>query len=209
MYLGRLPPDPQPTDSLGILPLISSPVAISRTCIITSQGPIFYYNITIYKCNNLGPPGGGHICPPYIFRVWFGLGFQIFLEITCLGMIYQIQKDSWSLDDQNPPRKSLARFLAKICTANNEGDKATALADLICKLCFRRKFSHPPVVSYRCPLARTQQQVRLPVPFSWSFRPHSNRTYGTSWEYIGEYHRHINDFCFPALPIQFFRFCSV
>ena len=39
-------------------------------------------------------------------RVWFGLGFQIYLEITCLGMIYHIQKDSWSLDDQNqPPRK--------------------------------------------------------------------------------------------------------
>ena len=33
---------------------------------------------------------------PYVFRVLFGLGFQIFLEITCLGMIYHIQKDSCS-----------------------------------------------------------------------------------------------------------------
>ena len=32
--------------------------------------------------------GGG----AYRFRVWFGLGFQIFLEITCQGMIYHIQK---------------------------------------------------------------------------------------------------------------------
>ena len=47
----------------------------------------------------------GHICPPYAFKVWFGLGFQIFLEITCLGMIYHFQKDSWSLDDKNTPRQ--------------------------------------------------------------------------------------------------------
>ena len=26
------------------------------------------------------------------FRVWFGLGFQIFLEITSQGMTYHIQK---------------------------------------------------------------------------------------------------------------------
>ena len=41
------PPDPQPTGSLGILPLISTPGTISRTyCIITS-----YININI-KCGN-------------------------------------------------------------------------------------------------------------------------------------------------------------
>ena len=33
-----------------------------------------------------------HICTPDVIRVWFRLGFQIFLE-----------KDSWSLDDQKPP----------------------------------------------------------------------------------------------------------
>ena len=37
---------------------------------------------------------GRHICPPYVFRVWFGLGFQIFLKITCIGMTYHVQKDS-------------------------------------------------------------------------------------------------------------------
>ena len=36
--------------------------------------------------------------PPHVFRVWFGLGFQVFLEITSPGMIYQIEKDWWSLD---------------------------------------------------------------------------------------------------------------
>ena len=36
-----------------------------------------------------------------------GLGFQFFLEMTCLGVIYHIQKDSWSLDAQNPPKKFL------------------------------------------------------------------------------------------------------
>ena len=33
------------------------------------------------------------------------LGFQFLLEITWLGVIYYIQKDSWSLDAQNPPKK--------------------------------------------------------------------------------------------------------
>ena len=37
------------------------------------------------------PAGGG---VPHVLRVWFGFGFQIFLEITYLGMIYHIQKDS-------------------------------------------------------------------------------------------------------------------
>ena len=47
---------------------------------------------------------GGAYLPPYEFWVWFGLGFRFFLEMTCLGVIYHIQKDSWSLDDQNPPK---------------------------------------------------------------------------------------------------------
>jgi len=29
-----------------------------------------------------------------IYLGWGGLGFQFFLEITCLGVIYHIQKDS-------------------------------------------------------------------------------------------------------------------
>ena len=29
-----------------------------------------------------GGGGGWHICPPYVFRGWFGLGFQTFLEIV-------------------------------------------------------------------------------------------------------------------------------
>ena len=41
--------------------------------------------------------------PPYVFRVWLGLGLPIILEITCQGMIYNIQRGSWCLDDQNPP----------------------------------------------------------------------------------------------------------
>ena len=35
---------------------------------------------------------------------WGGLGFQFFFKITCLGVIYHIQKDLWSLDAQNPPK---------------------------------------------------------------------------------------------------------
>ena len=43
------PPDPQPTGSLGILPLISTPGTISTTyCIITS-----YININIYPSTNV------------------------------------------------------------------------------------------------------------------------------------------------------------
>ena len=42
--------------------------------------------------------GGGHIVSPWISWVWVGLGFQFFLEMTCCGMIYHIQKDSWSLE---------------------------------------------------------------------------------------------------------------
>ena len=49
--------------------------------------------------------------PPYVFMVWFGLGFQIFLEITCPGMIFHFQKDLWSLDDQNPPRQLWTFFI--------------------------------------------------------------------------------------------------
>ena len=50
---------------------------------------------------------GGHICPPYVFWIWLGSGFQLFLGRTCLGVIYHIQGDSWSLDDENPPQKWL------------------------------------------------------------------------------------------------------
>ena len=35
-----------------------------------------------------------YICRSYVFRVWFGLGFQILLEMTCLGIIFHLQKDS-------------------------------------------------------------------------------------------------------------------
>ena len=37
--------------------------------------------------------GGGMYLPLYVFWVWFGLGFQFFLEMTYLGGIYHIQKD--------------------------------------------------------------------------------------------------------------------
>ena len=40
----------------------------------------------------------GAYLPSHVIRVEFGLGFQIFLEITCCGMIYHIQKDSWRLN---------------------------------------------------------------------------------------------------------------
>ena len=36
--------------------------------------------------------GGGRGGGAYRFRVWFGLGLQIFLETTCQAMIYHIQK---------------------------------------------------------------------------------------------------------------------
>ena len=42
------------------------------------------------------------------------LGFQIFLETTCLGVIYHFQKDSWSLNDKVPPppkRKKILTFI--------------------------------------------------------------------------------------------------
>ena len=42
--------------------------------------------------------------PPSISRAWEGLGFQFFLEMTCLRVIYHIKKDSRSLDAQNPPK---------------------------------------------------------------------------------------------------------
>ena len=38
--------------------------------------------------------GGGTLCPPSISRGWVELGFQFILEITWLGVIYYIQKDS-------------------------------------------------------------------------------------------------------------------
>ena len=40
----------------------------------------------------------GHNVPPLNIFCWVGLGFQFFLEMTCCGMIYHIQKDSWSLE---------------------------------------------------------------------------------------------------------------
>ena len=36
--------------------------------------------------------GGGHIV--VVSWGWVGLGFQFFLEMTCLGVIYHVQKDS-------------------------------------------------------------------------------------------------------------------
>ena len=33
-----------------------------------------------------------------------GLGFQFLSVMTCLGVIYHIQKDSLSFDTQNPPK---------------------------------------------------------------------------------------------------------
>ena len=80
-----------------------------------------------YFCVSKEGGGDSNICPPLVFRVWFGSGFQIFLDITCLGMIYQIQKVSWSLDNQNPPRKSVTRFLAKVWTPNNRGTRLPPL----------------------------------------------------------------------------------
>ena len=50
----------------------------------------------------------GHIVPPPPISLgWLGLGFQLLLEMACLGVIYHIQKDPWSLDAQNPPKKYL------------------------------------------------------------------------------------------------------
>ena len=51
-----------------------------------------------------GRQGGGVYLPSYIFWFWFGLGFQFFLEMICPRVICHIQKESWSLDDQNPPK---------------------------------------------------------------------------------------------------------
>ena len=48
----------------------------------------------------VGVVGGAYLATPCMY-----LGFQIFLEITCLGLIYHNQKNSRSLDDQDPPRK--------------------------------------------------------------------------------------------------------
>ena len=45
---------------------------------------------------------GGTLCPPKYLWV---REFQFFWEKICLGVIYHIQKDSWSLDAQNPPKK--------------------------------------------------------------------------------------------------------
>ena len=42
----------------------------------------------------------------FFFKLLGRLGFssKTFLEITCLGTTYHGQKDSYSLDDQNPPK---------------------------------------------------------------------------------------------------------
>ena len=42
-----------------------------------------------------------------MFLDFVRLGFQFFLEMTCLGVIFHIQKDPWSLDDQNPHKKMI------------------------------------------------------------------------------------------------------
>ena len=62
------------------------------------RGYILYYSIflTLFVPAYFDVSGtrGGHIVPPLNI---FGLGrvrFQFFLEITCLGVIYHIQKDS-------------------------------------------------------------------------------------------------------------------
>ena len=62
--------------------------------------------IWAYLMTGTGGRGGAYL-PPYVFWVWFGLGFQFFLEMPCLIVIYHIQKISWSLDDQNPLKKWL------------------------------------------------------------------------------------------------------
>ena len=55
-----------------------------------------------------GRQGGGVYLPSYIFWFGFGLGFQFFLEMTCLNVVnYHIHNDSWSLDDHNPPKKMI------------------------------------------------------------------------------------------------------
>ena len=53
-----------------------------------------YLSVSKDRGGGRGWGGGvdGHICPPYVFRVWFGLGCQIFLKIDCLGMDDHIQK---------------------------------------------------------------------------------------------------------------------
>ena len=51
------------------------------------------------------------IWPSFLERIWepegVRLGFQFFLEMTCLEVIYHIQKDSWCLDAENPLKKCL------------------------------------------------------------------------------------------------------
>ena len=53
----------------------------------------------------LRDPEGGTLCPPKYLWV---REIQFFWEKICLGVIYHIQKDSWSWDAQNPPKKFLA-----------------------------------------------------------------------------------------------------
>ena len=53
----------------------------------------------------------GRCSGPRTYRV--GLGLQFFLKMTCLGVIYHIQKDSRSLDAPNPPKKLLKLFFVK------------------------------------------------------------------------------------------------
>ena len=58
----------------------------------TTQRSPFLYMIRSGNVKCLKNPGGWGGLGAYQFRVWFGLGFQIFLEITSQGMTYHIQK---------------------------------------------------------------------------------------------------------------------
>ena len=53
----------------------------------------------------VGGWGGGTLCLFYVSRGWVRLGFPLFLEMNCLGLIYHIQNDSLGLDNYH-----LARF---------------------------------------------------------------------------------------------------
>ena len=78
-----------------IFQIVSKPILTQRSI----QMLAVYCVIKMTKlCMDFNPiyprpvSSGGHICPHYVSRGLVWLGFQLFLGMTCMGVIYHIEK---------------------------------------------------------------------------------------------------------------------
>ena len=89
-----LPEETEETEERGVLFLLDMTLQIQITLMTSTEDWFVLLTLFAPAYLSASKDQGGAYCPPFVLWVWFGLEFQIFLEITCLGMFYHIQKDS-------------------------------------------------------------------------------------------------------------------